>query len=143
MKTPRPPKRAFTRRDDHQRPTIRPEGCLPQAQILENMYLSLVSMHLSIINCCFYLFWPMRNIKNLSQIHESDLSSQCSSISYSRQSKINTIIFINNFCITLNTVWGRIASSISLKVNVSYLLRRSDIVLCHYHINYHIIIIIF
>ena len=53
------PQRASARRDDHQRPTIRPEECLPQAQILENMYLSLVSMHLSIINCCFYLFWPI------------------------------------------------------------------------------------
>ena len=39
--------------------TIRPEGSLPQAHILENMYLSLVSMHLSIINCCFYHFWPI------------------------------------------------------------------------------------
>ena len=74
------------------------------------------------------------NIKNPSQIYEYDLSPQCSSISYSRQSKINAIIFINNFCIALNTVWGRIASSISLEVNVSYLLKRSDIVLCHYHI---------
>ena len=53
------PQRASARRDDHQRPTIQPEGCLPQAYILENMYLSLVSMHLSIINCCFYHFWPI------------------------------------------------------------------------------------
>ena len=53
------PQMASARRDDHQRPTIRPEGCLPQAHILENMYLSLVSMHLSIINCCFYHFWPI------------------------------------------------------------------------------------
>ena len=53
------PLRASARRDDHQRPTIRQEGCLPQAQILENMHLSLVSMHLSIINCCFYPFWPI------------------------------------------------------------------------------------
>ena len=35
------PQKASARRDDHQRPTIRPEGCLPQAQILENMYLSI------------------------------------------------------------------------------------------------------
>ena len=53
------PQRASVRRDDHHRPTIWPEGCLPQAHILENMYLSLVSMHLSIINCCFYHFWPI------------------------------------------------------------------------------------
>ena len=52
------PQRASARLDDHQRPTIRPEGSLPQAHILENMYLSLVSMHLSIINC-FYYFWPI------------------------------------------------------------------------------------
>ena len=35
-------------------PKIRPEGCPPQAQILEEKTVfSLFSMHLSVINCCF------------------------------------------------------------------------------------------
>ena len=45
--------RALARRDDHRRPKIRSEERPPQARILEKKYLSLVFMHLSIINCCF------------------------------------------------------------------------------------------
>ena len=45
--------RALARRDDHRRPKIRSEERPPPARILEKKYLSLVFMHLSIINCCF------------------------------------------------------------------------------------------
>ena len=42
-------------RDDHQRPKIQPEGRATAG--FGEMYFSLVSMHLSIINCCFLAYF--------------------------------------------------------------------------------------
>ena len=51
-------------RDDHQRPKIQPEGRATAG--FGEMYFSLVSMHLSIINCCF---WPiLSNYPNLMSL---------------------------------------------------------------------------
>ena len=83
------PQRASARRDDHHRTTIRPEGCLPQAHILENMYLSLASEHYKLLFLPFLAYFKsfliffmkikntLMNIKNPSQIYEYDLSPQC------------------------------------------------------------------